>query len=341
MTDVAGHIRNLLFQHNCVVVPGLGGFVANYQPARMHPTSYIFNNPAKSIAFNVNLTANDGLLVNSLVTTEYLNIYDAEKCVSDFVAEAKALLTMGKTIKIPEVGRLVFDEELNLIFLPDPSNNLLLQSYGLRTIHAEPVLRSREQVRQALQKNEVSVDHSVFKRRKINKKLLVPAFAAVLFMAFLLQLFVQVQLKGNHYADILGLDLLLRSESVTGNAYETERLFIQDYFLKYYRPTTRITDSLLVLKAEVVNESTPIDIATELPAGNEGKYWLIAGAYGKMEFAQNVNDAITAQGYKGQVIERNELFMIAVDIDAEMSNTNFRNQFIAATGIADAWILKK
>ncbi|MFN3939226.1 MAG: SPOR domain-containing protein, partial [Chitinophagales bacterium] len=149
------------------------------------------------------------------------------------------------------------------------------------------------------------------------------------------------QIRGNHYADLVGLEFLVKSENIPGKAYNPQRLLMQDYFLKYYRPTTQITDSLLVLKAELVLENSFETAVEQTMSHTSGKYWLIAGAFGKMELAQKIAGELFDKGFDAQIIEKGNLFMVAIDIDNNQSNVNFRKQFIAATGIGDAWILKK
>ncbi|NLA48282.1 MAG: hypothetical protein GX876_02335, partial [Bacteroidales bacterium] len=60
--DITSFIRELLFSHDCVIVPGFGGFVGNYAPARIDRATSTFYPPSKQISFNRNLRNNDGLL---------------------------------------------------------------------------------------------------------------------------------------------------------------------------------------------------------------------------------------------------------------------------------------
>ena len=60
--DITAFIRELLFGHDCVIVPGFGGFIGNYTPASIDKSSGTFYPPVKQISFNRNLNHNDGLL---------------------------------------------------------------------------------------------------------------------------------------------------------------------------------------------------------------------------------------------------------------------------------------
>ena len=84
--DITAFIRELLFSHDCVIVPGFGGFVGNYSPARIDKTTDTFFPPAKQISFNRNLNHNDGLLVGRISGTSGIAYGDARNLVDEFAA---------------------------------------------------------------------------------------------------------------------------------------------------------------------------------------------------------------------------------------------------------------
>ena len=56
-------IGDLLLRHSCVVLPGLGGFVARVEPAMLLRDKGSILPPSKAILFNRQLLTNDGLLI--------------------------------------------------------------------------------------------------------------------------------------------------------------------------------------------------------------------------------------------------------------------------------------
>ena len=52
---VEKHISELLYDHDCVIIPELGGFVGNYTPAQIHPVRHTFTPPFKNIIFNIRI----------------------------------------------------------------------------------------------------------------------------------------------------------------------------------------------------------------------------------------------------------------------------------------------
>lgn len=140
--DVRVNIARLLEEHDCVILPGFGGFIGNYIPARIDPVSHTFVPPSKKILFNINLKQNDGLLCNRLVTEEGVSYEDAMVTVNEMVTTIRHNLKNGKPFIIPEVGRLFAGREGTLQFEQEKDSNLLLDAFGLQTFVSPPVTRN-------------------------------------------------------------------------------------------------------------------------------------------------------------------------------------------------------
>ena len=96
MIELAQHIEILLLENDCVIVPGLGGFVAHYTPAMRVAEENVFLPPTRIIGFNPQLKMNDGLLVQS-----YMAVYDTDFSDATRIVEKKkwriySLLSMKK-----------------------------------------------------------------------------------------------------------------------------------------------------------------------------------------------------------------------------------------------------
>jgi len=133
------HISQLLFQYDCVIVPNLGGFVANYKPASIQSVKNTFYPPSKGISFNKNLKNNDGLLVNAISKTNNTSYVEANKIVEAAVALMNKTLKENKRLKIENVGELFFDNENRVQFDPSTNVNYLLESFGLSSFQQFPV----------------------------------------------------------------------------------------------------------------------------------------------------------------------------------------------------------
>ena len=127
MEKIDKHISDLLYVHDCVIVPLLGGFVANYETAKIHPTQHTFTPPSKKIVFNVNLKNNDGLLANHISQQENTDYPQALKHIHNFVDRTTVQLKNGEKVVIADVGKLFLDVEHNIQFERDTNTNYLLE----------------------------------------------------------------------------------------------------------------------------------------------------------------------------------------------------------------------
>lgn len=137
--DVTAHIRELLFGHDCVIIPGFGGFIGNYTPARIDKTTSTFYPPVKQISFNRNLNHNDGLLVGKLSGSSGLNYGDARSIVDQFVEDISGRLSKGEKVVFDHIGSFTTNHEGNLQFEPDRDANYHLNSYGLSSFQFMPL----------------------------------------------------------------------------------------------------------------------------------------------------------------------------------------------------------
>lgn len=144
MKDLIQHLENLLPEHDCVVVPGLGGFVQNEVAARIQPGARLFYPASKEIGFNPRLKFNDGLLAQSYQETESLSFDAANAAIQKDVQEIQEKLEAGKFIRLGRTGTLFMIEQ-QLIFRPDHHNHFYPEAYGL-TPFTFPLLKGVQQV---------------------------------------------------------------------------------------------------------------------------------------------------------------------------------------------------
>jgi len=134
MTTIASHITKLIHHHDCVIVPGLGGFVANHKPAEIIREKGLILPPSKEIGFNRSLSHNDGLLVHEVAWSNQLSYSDANKLVESFVQEIHSEISSRGTMSIDEVGELRKDTLGNLYFVPNTTISFLPEAFGLTPV---------------------------------------------------------------------------------------------------------------------------------------------------------------------------------------------------------------
>ena len=79
------YVSELLFLHDCVIIPEFGGFVGNNKSAVLNKYTNTIYPPSKKILFNKNLRTNDGLLINHISNSEVISNEESKELVSDYV----------------------------------------------------------------------------------------------------------------------------------------------------------------------------------------------------------------------------------------------------------------
>ncbi len=195
-------IGELLYRHDCVIIPEFGGFVTNYHPAQVHPTQHTFSPPSKSIVFNRSLKNNDGLLANHLVQLNLVNYQEACQQIKVFAGMCSATLNQGKRLTLASIGTLFLDIEKNIQFEPDPETNYLLDSFGLAEIQSPSIKRDNFVKRLEKEPKDREVVPAEVKRKVNVRRLVVMTLAAgVLFAGVWIPLKTDL-LKGINYANL-------------------------------------------------------------------------------------------------------------------------------------------
>lgn len=125
------YIKDLLFREECVIVPGLGGFITNYASAEIRGETQSFIPPSKRVGFNAELIDDDGLLT-AYISEEMDRPEDVvHEMIENQVTEIRALLSRGETIILEGVGNLMPGSGGTIVFTGNLGTNFLLESFGL------------------------------------------------------------------------------------------------------------------------------------------------------------------------------------------------------------------
>lgn len=137
-----GYLTDLLYAHDCVIVPGFGGLVANYRGARLNKTTHVIYPPSKHVGFNRHLTQNDGLLANHIAMITGATYIEATKELDRMVNEFKSQLQQQGRASWEKIGVFFNDNNGALQFIPEEQNNFLPDSFGLSAIQLQPVAKT-------------------------------------------------------------------------------------------------------------------------------------------------------------------------------------------------------
>lgn len=139
MIEINRHIEILLLSNDCVIVPGLGGFMAHHVDAHYDGSDNMFLPPQRTVGFNPQLTMNDSLLVLSYVETYDLSYPEALRRIEDEVSEIKQTLENKGKYEVDNIGVLSLNEDGNLEFAPCEAGILTPGLYGLGGFELSPL----------------------------------------------------------------------------------------------------------------------------------------------------------------------------------------------------------
>lgn len=141
---IEAFISQLLYEHDCVIVPGFGGMVANYRSARLNNVSHVVKPPSKHVGFNRHLTHNDGLLAGYMAQSLGIGYHEAMAAIEACVVEALHTLHQQERVSWKGIGLFFKDRNGQLQFIPEEQENFLLASYGLTSIQLHPIAKKQE-----------------------------------------------------------------------------------------------------------------------------------------------------------------------------------------------------
>jgi cell division septation protein DedD len=331
MEKLDKHISELLNEHDCVIVPEFGGFVANYAPAKIHPVQHTFTPPSKKIVFNKNLKNNDGLLANHVVMAERTTYPQALKYISHFVDNTSAVLKKGGKVKIEEVGTLFLDVERNIQFEPDANTNHLLDAFGLSAFQSPAI--KRDNISKRIEKEFKDRDAIPAERKKINiKKYVALAIAMPLLFGMIWVPLKTDLLKNINYSDLNPFSSKEVVKPETKKAPDTVPVKVvipKDTVAQ--QAEVENTDPQPVTEAlvEPVVKADTTRVAVEVNVDPSNKFHLVAGCFAIEENAikfvaslqqQNLNASIIGKNNKGLFVVSCGDYATRKEANDELSN---------------------
>jgi hypothetical protein len=138
--NLADHLRPLLRDHDCVIIPDFGGLVAEYTPARVQPGGrHVLSPPTRQVAFNQALTRNDGLLVDALRQHLNLPAAEAREALRQAVATLHRDLQTQQRTELPGIGVFRQVAGRGLQFEYTGTDNLFTAAFGLPELTVHPI----------------------------------------------------------------------------------------------------------------------------------------------------------------------------------------------------------
>ncbi len=344
--NIEKRISELLYEHDCVIVPQLGGFVANYAPAKIHPTQHIFTPPSKNIVFNKNLTNNDGLLANHVARNENTDYPKALKYVADFVDITHAQLKKGVKVKLDEVGSLFLDVERNIQFEP-ATTNYLLDVFGLTQFQSPAIKRGN--ISKRIEKEFKDRSAIPAEKKKINiKRYIALAIAMPLIFGMIWIPLKTDLLKNINYSNLNPFSSKEISKNNNENSVKSiTPVAISKDTVNHTIPKTAenplqpVTVTMIDNVADVVKADTTKVVMNSLVNNADFKFHLVTGCFQIQENAINFVKTLNQQNLDAAIIGQNKDGLYMVSCGNYATRKEAYNQLDQLHKIKpDAWLYK-
>ena len=130
MKDLNEYIEELLYKHQCVIIPKFGAFISNRKSAKM-ADDRTFDPPKREITFNASLNSNDGLLMKYVSEQSGIDYKLVEDYVNLAVEGWKRILQQEQPLELERIGTLRQTREGRVSFEPANEVNYLTDSFGM------------------------------------------------------------------------------------------------------------------------------------------------------------------------------------------------------------------
>ena len=144
--EVVRVLPGMFWDNDCVMLPGLGGFVCNPRSAWYDASKRQMVPPSRDVLFNPRLTTNDGLVANELMAKHGATYREAIDALEAMVGKVKRELKNGSSVDLPGIGRLYMESDGLLRFVTDAEFERLLRSFGHASIALSPKEEKEESV---------------------------------------------------------------------------------------------------------------------------------------------------------------------------------------------------
>ena len=145
MNRICNAISQLLYEHDKVIVPGLGAFLRRDEGAQVNIVTNTFVKPSSVLVFDAQQREDNDLIASFLTTNEGMAEEEARQLLAQFVSDCFADLKTGKEVHLTGVGTLTRGNQQQWIFQSDPDIDYNTDAFGLSDFSVTPVFTCGKQ----------------------------------------------------------------------------------------------------------------------------------------------------------------------------------------------------
>lgn len=296
MVNVGEHITRLLYDHDCVIIPGVGGFIANYRSSYLHDN--LLYPPSRTIHFNRKLNTDDGLLISDIASEHNLTYESAKAITEAFSRQVMTKLQTGKGFTLDPVGTLSLIEDDRIVFEPSGTENYLPDAFGLQPVRAILLNKGLERQRQFKDRRGYASGRTGSKTVRFTLLTSLPV------IAFLLWGIIDPVSVNSIYQNSLSSTTIFPVHKLVWTAKQASQT--RD------AKTLTLTKPEVDAKAEIARgkESlsfqvykNPAPVVAAPDAIPQFRYYIIGGAFKDYQNAEEFVSQLSAKGFNPEILE--------------------------------------
>ncbi len=356
------YISELLYDHDCVIIPGFGGFVSSYESAYIEPEKNLFHPPHKKILFNSRLKSNDGILANFIARKENISYEAAMNIIRRFASNCNKEMDAEKKVRFRGIGLLFKDENGNIQFEQDTEINFLPQAFGLTSFHFPVIYRTNDipHYRKTSKDKEIHIQSRRWIRGLKWAAILIP-IAALGTWALLNRDMIRQQYK--EYSIYLApitkeskpksftpeeAEQMAEERKNTATPFETNRSSFLPSSSSESLNQPNKTDDVVSEETTVTSRDNSIKANNAKASNNEARnkpsgYFIITGSFKNSNNAQQHINELERFGFSPVVVGQNQhgYHRVAALKESSRSRAIEKLNFIRREDYPDAWLLAK
>jgi len=348
--ELERHIEILLLSNDCVIVPGLGGFVAHHANARFDEDDGMFLPPLRTIGFNQQLKMNDSLLAQSYAEAYDISYPTALQRIESDVKTLQKQLEEEGSYELNDIGTLMKNSEGNIEFTPCEAGILTPEFYGLSSfdlpIRSKDYAVQKETASKTARKGIVYIDSSAGTGHKtinirLNALRNVAVTAAIIVFSFIIASPMDHSNRGiqaeKAESGILRDMLMNSNKEQSGNVLPSSK--------KDIKSVAKARKTVSVKQKNTEKQAKPKKKAQETPAAamSNAPYWcIVLCSHVQLDNAKAFGSQLSKEGLENKIIEgRNGTAKVVYgNYSTEAEAYSALNSMQGNTRFKQGWITK-
>ncbi|MBS1650992.1 MAG: SPOR domain-containing protein [Bacteroidetes bacterium] len=312
-SKIVDSINTLLYKHNCVIVPGFGGFLSHEKPAEFILNTQVLSPPIKNVGFNINLKTDDGLLCTTIAEQFNEDYLQAKIRLSEFCNYCNGLLKLKQQLSFGTIGNFYIDFEGNLNFEPSSQNNYLKSSFGLKPLFLKeitPLKKEPSENNNSINPNAhfkdrnpvETVEHNLLKQNTKRTKIGISLILFLFIMAAIVGLYFKpnADLTNLFTANVLSNNALSNFQQLNYSNLELKEILdlkSENYVadannIAFYEISK--TKKVAVRLSTLVSNAPKISTIKNI---NEKEFQIVVGCFGIAQNAERLISKLKTNGF--------------------------------------------